>query len=210
MRSLALLAVSLFFTAPLPGLSQVGTVVEAEALFQSCGDHRLGRGCMFHAGDLSYLASETAQTDPALLGRLKDVAPGTPMQIRGEIAVDFSDTGLLYLRMTDAEPGGTDPHADLRGQLQGDWVYSQDANYGLRVEGTEWHSLFGGQIMGSAVLWVNDGCPATETAGRPGLMIRTEFDLPGEHLCFDLVEFAPDRMVLQQPGDPELAVWTRP
>lgn len=165
---------------------------------------------MFHAGDMSCPVSRTARTDPALPDRLAGMEPGTPMRIRGEIAVDFSDTGLLYLRMTEAEPAGADPHADLRRQLQGDWVHSRDASYGLRVEGTQWHSLRGGQIMGSAVLWVNDGCPAAERPGRPRLMIRTEFDLPGEHLCSDLVEFAPDRMVLQQPGDPELAVWTRP
>lgn len=210
MRRLFIPAVSLLSLAPLPGLTQEGTVIEAEALFQSCGDHRLGRGCMFHAADMSYLASQSAQTDRALLDMLAQVAPGTPMQITGEIAVDFSDTGLLFLRMTSAEPGGTDPHAALRSQLQGDWVSADDASYGLRVEGTEWHSLYGSQILGSAVLWVTEGCPSTTSEGQAGLVIRTEFDVPGQHLCFDLVEFAPDRMVLQQPGDPERAIWTRP
>jgi hypothetical protein len=210
MRSLVALAASLLALAPLPGLTQEGTVITAEALFQSCGSHQWGQGCMFHAEGMSYLASETAQTDRALLDQLAQVSPGTPMRIEGEVAFDFSDTGLLFLRMTSAEPGGDDPHADLRGQLQGDWVYADDANYGLRVTGTEWHSLYGGQVMGSAVLWVAEGCPGAATSGLTGLIIRSEFDMPGQHPCFDLVEFAPDRMVLQQPGDPERAVWTRP
>jgi hypothetical protein len=210
MRVFSVLSVPVLAAMSVPAIAQEGSVIEAEALFQSCGSHQWGQGCMFHTEGMSYLASETAQTDKALLERLATVAPGTPMRIAGEVAFDFSDTGLLFLRMTSAEPGGDDPHAGLRGQLQGEWVFADDPAYGLRVEGTEWKSLYGGQVLGSAVLWIAEGCPAPATSGLTGLIIRSEFDIPGQHPCFDLVEFSPDRMVLQQAGDPELSVWTRP
>lgn len=195
---------------PGPALAQEGATVEAEALFQSCGNHRLGRGCMFHGETMSYLASESAQTDQALLDRLAGVAPGTRMRIAGTVAFDFSDTGLLFLKMTEAEPGGSDPHADLRAALQGEWVYAADPDYGIRVDAAEWNSLYGGQVAGTAALWIADGCPGGGATGRPALVLRTEFDVPGEHACFDLAEFSPERMVLIQSGDPQPAEWTRP
>ncbi|HMO09263.1 MAG TPA: hypothetical protein PKD10_16675 [Paracoccaceae bacterium] len=184
----------------------------AEVLFQSCKDEGYGPYCVFVGGGRVYETVEDFGTDPALLAGLAALAANTTLRITGVPIVPEDGMQQTLLRLTAVEPGAPDPWADLRAQLQGDWVWTDESTYGLRVAGSEWISLFEGEEVDMIYLHLSETCPQDTVAaeGKPIVILRSGKFLDDPEACIRIDEIGDDHMQVFDASRGITAEWRRP
>jgi hypothetical protein len=96
------------------------------------------------------------------LALLQDLPVNTPVAFSGDI-LGLGDITAEFALST-LEIGDPDPYAQLRADLQGDWVSVDDPDYALTFDGTQRIDSYGGEVQGVYLTSLQDQCP--EVGGR--------------------------------------------
>lgn len=211
MRWVSLLAATLCAASVCAPLrAEETTSITMDVLFQTCTTDGFGTSCFFYGRDRGFVTDEGFGTDLDLMAQLADVPINTPLQITGELLGDRGAGAMSRLLLNGFVPGPEDPYANLRAQLQGDWTWSDDSNYGLTVTGSEWQSLFAGQKAGMLMLQIASACPSAAASTAPVVVLRGYDSVPDETMCLRIDEIDADRMLVYQFSTEVYAEWRRP
>lgn len=210
MRGFSLLAAaSCAACMVLPVRAEETVPITVDVLFQSCTDDGYATSCMFYGQGKAFDTNDGFGTEPELMRKLIDLPVNTPLRISGELFGPDDGEPLSYLRLTGFEPGPEDPHAELRGLLQGGWLWPDGPDYGLRVTGSEWVSLLAGQETNMRMLHIVDACPDT-AASAGAVILRGYGGWDDESLCLRIDEIDADRMLVYEPKPDVYTEWRRP
>jgi hypothetical protein len=210
MRRSSLLAAALTVCLPCGPIQAEAMPITVDVLFQSCMGEGYSANCTFYGEDRAFDTNEGFGTAPELMSALSELAMNTPLRVTGELFGESVAGAMSYLRVTGFEPGKADPYAELRMQIQGDWVWPDGPDYGLRVTGSEWVSLHAGQEMTMMMLHIAPACPDSEAASAPVLVLRGYDGDPGQFLCLRVDEIDGARMQVYEPRVDVYTEWRRP
>ncbi|WP_246139418.1 DUF1036 domain-containing protein [Falsiphaeobacter marinintestinus] len=142
--------------APEPKAGTYGEPYTNAATFQHC-DFDIEPGyCVFYADGFRLLVSDDGRSDPYAFPLLADIAPGTPMQISGDLAAIHDSTAELVLYDVDTRPW-TDNDRMLD-QLQGYWYAVTDSADQFNILGSERIGYYDGNYSGTDAISVQDWC----------------------------------------------------
>lgn len=196
-RSLALLAPVLLSVAcaslaedPLaPGVPQSWPVLN-----QGCDVIDGVDLCAFHGQGWKFYAYRADQADSRLLDLVDELPMNAPLRISGEL-IDVGDiTASMLLDQVEPNPQG-DPHAELRAQLQGEWLSLDDPDYVMEVLGSEVRQIYGGRFTGLEFLQLVPACQGEPGDQGPQLVL-TDPEVRDGGRCFGILRATPEALEL--------------
>ena len=173
-------------------------------LMQGCDETA---GCTFYAEGWRWTAAPGGASNLDALAAMAELPVNAPVIVTGDM-VSMGDI-TVEAAVSKVEPGEPDAYAGLRDAMQGDWVSTDDALAGLRVEGSEQTELYDGEVMGVSVMTFADACPEGEPIG-PVIVTQMMGGDPAESFCYAVVEVTPGRMDLSYVGRGNTLVYVRP
>lgn len=147
--------------------------------------------CSFHAGGTRFLVVAGAGTPAFLFQRLRDMAPGAAVTVRGRLT-EVSGLGahMVLTGLAVREPTESDI---ILNRMQGTWFAHDDANARFSVVGSERTSTFGGRPGQTEYLAIGQTCGANANAG---LYLSATDAETGEEQCYKVEVLDAQKMTL--------------
>ena len=168
---------------------QQGEPFTQSALMQSC-ERAEGMTCFLYAEGFRYAASADTAPAPEILDLLAQLAPNTPVQITGDI-LSYGDITAEVI-LSRIAPGPVDPLADLRAGMQGPWVSVEDADYTLRITGSELEEIYQGEVSSAAMIVLGNSCPDSPDVGEVAMSIYEFGHDPEDARCWGIESVTDD------------------
>lgn len=196
------LALALLCLAPTEVLSEalafpkgsLGEAFTVAGLVQGCTTEGEVPGCSFYAEGWRWMALQGGGTPEAVLEAMARLPVNTPAVFHGDVLNQGDITMEVALGLV--EPGGSDPEADLRAALQGDWVSTEDAMAAISVIGSEWSNIYDGQPIDQNVMSLGAICPDGAEGQAPGVVLQMMGGAPEDMTCFGVMEISADHLTL--------------
>ncbi|MCC1482230.1 DUF1036 domain-containing protein [Roseibaca sp. Y0-43] len=148
--------------------------------------------CELHNDGWRYVASSAFYTDQALLERMMDLAPNTPMTWVGDLAGYGGANVDVTIR--EARVEGSDPYARLRAELQGFWTSTSDPNYQLLIAGGVFEEWYQNIPSDTRLMELANTCEGA--MGDGPYLLAQSYARDGDIRCFEVFELSQDSLSL--------------
>ncbi len=162
-----------------------------DAVFQSCRPSKEADAlvCAFHAGGVRYEAG--VGTPAKILEFLNELAPATPLTVRGTITLQDDISATVSLSEADTRP---ESELDaVYARLQGEWVSVDDPNEHLTISGAERTGTYDGADTGVDYLSIQTDCDEESGAGP---YLRAIDSAHGDVYCYAIETLGEDDLSL--------------
>lgn len=186
----------------------MGEPFTVEGLVQGCTTEGEVPGCTFYAEGWRWMAIQGSGTPDAVLDAMVGLPINTPAIFHGDVLNQGDITMEVALGLV--EVGGSDPDADLRAALQGDWVSTDDPMAAISVIGSEWSNIYDGQFMDQNVMSLGAICPDGAEGQAPGIVLQMMGGAPEDMTCFGVMDISAANLTLMHLPRGNILNYARP
>lgn len=136
----------------------LGDAYRDTGYLQGCTEAGERPACTLIAGGSQFVVPLAGPTPPDVMAKLRALLPLTYVEFRGDILNVFDSHAEFALgAVAEADPA-SDPQGAVLRAMQGEWVSTDDPESAVRVEGLIWSDVYAGEVVGSSVLFIGEGC----------------------------------------------------
>lgn len=184
-----------------------GEPFTVEALVQGCGVTDEVDGCTFYAEGVRWVVSHGGTNNEAALTAMALMPVNTPLIVTGDL-ISMGDI-TVEAAVAKIEPGTPDAFAQMRNDMQGKWVSTDDPKASFEMIGSEQTDSYEGQVMAVSVVTFADACPGAEPVG-PVFFSQQMGGDPMDLPCYSMVSVTPERLELSYVGRGNTLIYQRP
>ncbi len=160
------------------------------AVFQGCIHETEAPFCTFHADGYKMFVNMDGRTRERVFALFERIAPGTPIEVDGDLAGIYDRTADVVLR--SALPREWNRWDGILDRLQGTWYSVSDPNSQFNIIGSELENIYDGAYGGVEYLNLSSFCDGYEGGEY---FVRTDEE-SGDQLCYSIEELEDFRMLL--------------
>lgn len=184
-----------------------GEPIEDVALLQGCIFEQEVPTCELSRNGFSYYVSWNEPTPSYIVEALGTLYVSAPIWLRGDLVNMGDMSAELAVHAMRLDPS-LDPYADIRANLQGDWVFAADPAYTSSVWGDRVTEKVNGEYSSEYTLQLADSC---EKSNGQGPVMIAHIDPWSEPPCIIIEAVTADKMIMQLAGgDGTLFKYVRP
>lgn len=186
----------------------LGAPFSVDGLLQGCTSEGELPGCTFYADGARWIAAQGGGTPDEILAALAELPVNTPAVFHGD-ELNMGDI-TVEVALGAVDLSATDPNAELRTALQGDWVSVDDPLATLSVFGSEWFNLYDGQPMDQNLMTLGGTCPDGAAVDGGALVLQMFGGAPEDVTCFDVMDVSADTLTLLHLPRGNILTYARP
>lgn len=184
-----------------------GEPFEGMALVQECIFEEEVPYCQLSSNGFGYWMNWGDPTPGYVLEAIGSLNVNDPVWIRADV-VNMGDMSAEVAVLSVRHDPALDPFAEIRANLQGQWVFAADPAYTSYVSGTHVTEYVNGDFSSEYTMQLADSC---ETSGGQGPVLIAHIDPWSEQPCMIIEAVTENKMIMQLAGgDGTLYKYVRP
>ena len=173
-----------------------GEPFEDWALVQECIFEEEVPYCQLSSQGFSYWMNWGDPTPGYVLEAIGSLYVNDPVWIRADV-VTMGDMSAEVAVLSVRHDPALDPYADLRANLQGQWVFSSDTAYTSYVSGTHVTEYVNGDFSSEYEMQIAESCEASNGQGPVMIAHINPWDEPP---CMILESVSADKLIVSLAG----------
>ncbi|WP_283427631.1 hypothetical protein [Shimia sagamensis] len=184
-----------------------GEPIEDVAMLHSCIFETEVPSCQLTSNGFTYYVSWNEPTPSYIVEAMGTLHVNAPLWLRADI-VEMGDMSAELAVHAFRHDPSLDPYAEIRANLQGQWVFAADPAYTSTVWGDQVTEEINGDYSSEYTLQLADAC---EKSNGQGPVMIAYIDPWSEPPCMIIEAVTADKMIMQLAGgDGTLYKYVRP